>query len=371
MSFKVLFLRGTAAQNATYTGADGEMTVDVTNRALRIHDGVTAGGHEILGAGQVNTLISQLADRIDNGDAGIDDINTVIEAIQTELAGKILATEKGAANGVATLDANGKVPLAQISDSVLGQVEYMGTWDAESNVPELPATPLNKGEYYVVAVSGDFEGVEYTVGDWIISNGSIWEKVDNTDAVSSINGKTGVVVLTKADVGLDQVDNTSDLDKPVSTAQQAALDLKADLSYVDAELGKLDTGVSSVSGTGAITVDTSDSANPVVSITAATAEAAGSMSAAHFSKLEGVEAGAQVNTVTSVAGKVGDVELEKADVGLGSVENFGVATEAQAQEALANDAYMTPQRTRDFVEHVGFSQDSETGHWMLDQGSMV
>lgn len=37
-------------------------------------------------------------------------------------------------------------------------------------------------------------------------------------------------------VGLGNVDNTSDLDKPVSTAQQAALDLKADKTYVDANL---------------------------------------------------------------------------------------------------------------------------------------
>ena len=45
-------------------------------------------------------------------------------------------------------------------------------------------------------------------------------------AVESVNGKTGAVTLTKADVGLGNVDNTSDANKPVSTAQQAALDLK-------------------------------------------------------------------------------------------------------------------------------------------------
>lgn len=42
-------------------------------------------------------------------------------------------------------------------------------------------------------------------------------------AVDSINGRTGAVTLTKADVDLDQVDNTSDADKPVSTAQAAAI----------------------------------------------------------------------------------------------------------------------------------------------------
>lgn len=50
--------------------------------------------------------------------------------------------------------------------------------------------------------------------------------------IASVAGKTGVVTLDKTDVGLDNVDNTSDADKPVSTAQQAALDLKANAADV-------------------------------------------------------------------------------------------------------------------------------------------
>lgn len=46
-------------------------------------------------------------------------------------------------------------------------------------------------------------------------------------AVDSVNAKTGIVVLTAADVGLGNVDNTTDAAKPVSTAQQTALDAKA------------------------------------------------------------------------------------------------------------------------------------------------
>ena len=46
-------------------------------------------------------------------------------------------------------------------------------------------------------------------------------------AVDSVAGKTGVVSLVKADVGLGNVDNTSDLNKPISTATQTALNLKA------------------------------------------------------------------------------------------------------------------------------------------------
>lgn len=44
--------------------------------------------------------------------------------------------------------------------------------------------------------------------------------------VASVNGKTGVVVLNAADVGLGNVDNTSDANKPVSTAQAAAINAK-------------------------------------------------------------------------------------------------------------------------------------------------
>ena len=45
-------------------------------------------------------------------------------------------------------------------------------------------------------------------------------------AVNSVNGQTGDVVLTKGDLSLGNVDNTADLDKPISTAVQAALDQK-------------------------------------------------------------------------------------------------------------------------------------------------
>lgn len=50
------------------------------------------------------------------------------------------------------------------------------------------------------------------------------------NTVTSVAGKTGAVTLVKGDVGLGNVDNTADSAKPVSTAQQTALNLKADLA---------------------------------------------------------------------------------------------------------------------------------------------
>ena len=50
--------------------------------------------------------------------------------------------------------------------------------------------------------------------------------------VTSVNGRTGIVLLSKTDVGLPLADNTRDINKPVSGPQQAALDLKLNLSAV-------------------------------------------------------------------------------------------------------------------------------------------
>lgn len=36
--------RGSAAENDAFTGAIGEVTMDTTNKTLRVHDGTTAGG---------------------------------------------------------------------------------------------------------------------------------------------------------------------------------------------------------------------------------------------------------------------------------------------------------------------------------------
>ncbi len=58
------------------------------------------------------------------------------------------------------------------------------------------------------------------------------------NTVTSVAGKTGVVTLGKADVGLGLVNNTPDLDKPISKATQAALDTKvndADISAISTE----------------------------------------------------------------------------------------------------------------------------------------
>lgn len=134
---------------------------------------------------------------------GSQAINTV-EGLADELAAKLPATQKGVANGVASLGADGKVPTGQLPDSVLGGMAYQGTWNASTNTPAIPAAAAgNNGHYYVVTTAGstNVDGItDWQVGDWIASNGATWDKVDNTDAVVTVNGKTGAVVLDVDDL---------------------------------------------------------------------------------------------------------------------------------------------------------------------------
>jgi len=70
--------------------------------------------------------------------------------------------------------------------SKLGALTYKGNWNAASNTPALASGVGNRGEYYIVSVSGttNIEGVtDWQLGDWLMFNGSVWQKIDTTDEV--------------------------------------------------------------------------------------------------------------------------------------------------------------------------------------------
>jgi hypothetical protein len=86
----------------------------------------------------------------------------------------------------------------QINGLIGGSI-YQGTWDASTNTPILTSSVGTQGYYYIVSVAGttNLNGItDWFVGDWAIFNGGVWQQVDNTDSVVSVNGQTGAVSLT-------------------------------------------------------------------------------------------------------------------------------------------------------------------------------
>ena len=80
---------------------------------------------------------------------------------------------------------------------------YKGTWDASTNSPSLSSGVGTNGDYYVVNVAGstNLDGItDWQIGDWAIFNGSVWQKIDQSNTVTSVNGETGAVVLGVANI---------------------------------------------------------------------------------------------------------------------------------------------------------------------------
>jgi hypothetical protein len=88
-------------------------------------------------------------------------------------------------------------------NALVGGVMFQSVWDAATNNPILTSSVGTKGYYYIVNVAGstNLNGItSWNVGDWAIFDGTVWQKVDNTDAVSSVNGQTGAVSLTTTNI---------------------------------------------------------------------------------------------------------------------------------------------------------------------------
>lgn len=149
-------------------GADGQVLVKDTGSATGLSWQTPVSG-TVPDASSSTKGIVQLT-----GDLGGTATSPTVPGLAAKadasaLANYVPTTQKGTANGVATLDSGGKVPSSQLPASV--------------------------------------------------------------GAVTSVNTQTGDVVLAKADIGLGNVDNTSDANKPISSATQTALDGKASTSH--------------------------------------------------------------------------------------------------------------------------------------------
>lgn len=115
-----------------------------------------------------------------------------------------------------------------------------GVWAA--HVGEVARYIEGTWEYYVP--KRGWSAWHRALGRWLIFTGLAWEELDYVLAARTVNGHplTADVVVTSEDVGLPLVDNTPDAAKPVSVAQQAALDLKASLAALNAKTALLVTG---------------------------------------------------------------------------------------------------------------------------------
>ena len=111
---------------------------------------------------------------------------------------------------VVTVDAKGVITGVTTASFQTG-LSFQGTWNAATNSPTLASGTGTQGHYYITNVAGttNLDGItDWAVGDWAVFSGAVWQKLDQSNTVVSVNGQTGVVVLTAANVGAPQTDGT-------------------------------------------------------------------------------------------------------------------------------------------------------------------
>jgi len=164
-------------------------------------------------------------------------IKQALQALETEVESKVDSSEKGSANGVATLDSGGKIPTSQLPNSVM---EYLGNWNANTNTPTLVDGTGNPGDVYRASVAGTQDlgsgSQTWGVGDFVIYNGTVWQKAPATDAVTSVNGFQGTVVLDSADLNNTQA-------TPANWTVANGSTIKAHLDEVGARLTSAETSL--------------------------------------------------------------------------------------------------------------------------------
>ena len=181
--------------NHIYVGNSSNIATDVA----------MSGEASIISSGAVtlsnSAVIGKLLTGYVAGAGTVSASDSILQAIQKvdgNDALKIPLTQKGAANGVATLDAGQKIPVAQLPNSVM---EFQGVWNASTNSPTLVDGTGNVGDVYRVNVAGTQNlgsgSQTFVVGDYaILDAGGIWRLAHSgADAVSSVNGAAGIVVV--------------------------------------------------------------------------------------------------------------------------------------------------------------------------------
>jgi hypothetical protein len=150
---------------------------------------------------------------------------------QTGNSGKFLTT-----NGTSTSWA-----------SVAGGLSYQGTWNASTNSPTLTSSVGTNGYYYVVATAGstNLNGItDWKIGDWLLFNGTVWQKIDQSETLQTITSTDGSVTVTtsgsNADLSVAVAASTTNVICQVRNTTGATL-TKGTAVYISGATGQIPT----------------------------------------------------------------------------------------------------------------------------------
>jgi hypothetical protein len=184
MSSQIQYRRGTAAQNAAFTGALAEITVDTTNGTLRVHDGITAGGSNIATVSYVTAAIGALsANSISDGTSNVR-VTSSGGNVTTSVGGSanVLIVTSTGANATGYITATGNIT----GGNIVGTLNGSG-----ANVTSISATNISTGTLAQARLANS----AITLGSTTLTLGAT---VTTVAGLSSVTSTTFVGALTGA-----------------------------------------------------------------------------------------------------------------------------------------------------------------------------
>jgi hypothetical protein len=181
-------------------GRDGVDGVSVTDAHIDF-DGsliISLSSGRTINVGEV--VAPDLAEKIKvitNGGGTSQTVLDTLASLQTQI-NNLIPSQAGQAGKFLTTDGS-----VLSWGSVVGGLSYQGTWNASTNSPSLASGVGTNGYYYIVATAGstNLDGItDWQIGDWLLFNGTAWQKIDQTNLVTSVNGQTGAVSLTTTNI---------------------------------------------------------------------------------------------------------------------------------------------------------------------------
>ena len=142
MTKLVQFRRGTTSDHvvgAGYTGAVAEVTVDTTNNTVRVHDGTTKGGHELVGVAVTQRIINKDIVSIGLSATGISTFSGITTSTST------LFTNQLSSSGVSTFSINSSGDALRITQRGTGNALVVEDSDTPDSTPFVVTASGNVG----------------------------------------------------------------------------------------------------------------------------------------------------------------------------------------------------------------------------------